>query len=241
MFIHAKHCCEKGLSVVGYYVIFASAYSSHHHLHLFLPIGFKLFWFTNNALANQETSCSGSHGNIDVVIAKVQARRTDDEIFQSLVHDQASDAKDEGTGQANASTSSGYDWKYNQGHEKALWGGIMGRCCCHILRVRKDQEAINMLRDLENSQNCRPGIQSYNPLPKLCFRTGKLDAWLGLMLDEMIDKHYLSLDLSTYTLLIHGLCRANKCDWASRFFQEMIVKDIRPRYYICSLLLDEIK
>ncbi|KAI3770138.1 hypothetical protein L6452_01260 [Arctium lappa] len=109
---------------------------------------------------------------------------------------------------------------------------------CHY---SQDQEAINMLRDMENSQNCRSDIQSYNPLLKLCFRAGKLDVWLGLLLDEMIDKNHLSLDLSMYTLLIHGLRRANKCDWVYRFFQEMIVKYIRPRYYTCSLLLDEIK
>lgn len=109
---------------------------------------------------------------------------------------------------------------------------------CHHGR---DQEAINVLRNMESSQLCKPDIQSFNPLLKLCFKTGKTDVWLGNMLDEMINKHHLSLDLSTYTLLIHGLCRANKCEWAYRLFQEMIAKEITPRYYTCALLLDEIK
>lgn len=109
---------------------------------------------------------------------------------------------------------------------------------CHHGR---DREAINMLENMESSQLCRPDIQSFSPLLKLCFRTGKTDVLLGSLLDRMINKHHLSFDLSTYTLLIHGLCRANKCDWAYRFFQEMIAKDITPRYHTCSVLLDEIK
>ncbi|XP_024991264.1 pentatricopeptide repeat-containing protein At3g04130, mitochondrial [Cynara cardunculus var. scolymus] len=494
MFIYAKSRCEKSLSVVGSYVIYASAYSARHHLNLFLPTGFKLFRFTSNAFANQETCSSGSPGNIDIVIAKVQSGRSDDEIFHSLMHDQACSTipishnlvfqllhrfKDDWKSALGVfkwaeshpeytPLSESYEMMVDilgkmkqmekmralveqmRQHHQVTIGSIakvMRRLCgagkwedaviifdelerfglekntesmnlildtlckenkveqarkiflelksyipptahtynifihgwckvnrvdeahwtiqemkgngcnpsvisystiiesycrhsnfdkvyelldemeaqgcpanvvtftiimCYLTKSEKfeealeipekmksvgckpdtlfynalihalaksgrvqearnvfevempsfgvvpntstynsmismfchhgqDEEAINMLRNMENSQNCRPDIHSYNPLLKLCFRTGRTDVWLGLMLDEMIDKHHLSLDLSTYTLLIHGLCRANKCDWAYHFFQEMIAKDIRPRYYTCSLLLDEIK
>ncbi|KAF5793662.1 putative tetratricopeptide-like helical domain superfamily [Helianthus annuus] len=104
-----------------------------------------------------------------------------------------------------------------------------------------DQEALNVLKKMESSQLCRPDIQSFSPLLKMCFRKGKTDVLLGNLLDEMVNKHHISFDLATYTLLIHGLCRANKCDWAYGFFKEMIDKDIAPRYYTCALLVDELK
>ncbi|KAL8218887.1 hypothetical protein R6Q57_022260 [Mikania cordata] len=104
-----------------------------------------------------------------------------------------------------------------------------------------DQEALNVLKELQSSQLYRPDIQSFSPLLKMCFKKGKTDVLLGNLLDEMINKHHLSFDLSTYTLLIHGLCRANKRGWAYGFFKEMIDKDITPKYHTCSLLLDEIK
>ncbi|KAK9063504.1 hypothetical protein SSX86_017374 [Deinandra increscens subsp. villosa] len=119
----------------------------------------------------------------------------------------------------------------------STFNSMIGMFCHHGL----DQEAINVLKNLQSSELCRPDIQSFNPLLKMCFRKGKTDVLLGSLLDEMINKHHLSFDLSTYTLLIHGLCRANKCDWAYEFFKEMIDKDITPRYYTCSLLLDEFK
>ncbi|KAI3817484.1 hypothetical protein L1987_11276 [Smallanthus sonchifolius] len=119
----------------------------------------------------------------------------------------------------------------------STYNTMIAMFCHHGL----DQEALNVLKSLQSSQLCRPDIQSFNPLLKMCFRKGKTDVLLGDLLDEMINKHHLSFDLSTYTLLIHGLCRANKCDWAYGFFKEMVDKDIAPRYYTCALLLDEIK
>ncbi|KAL7171669.1 hypothetical protein ACSBR2_036346 [Camellia fascicularis] len=102
-------------------------------------------------------------------------------------------------------------------------------------------QALNVLREMENSPFCKPDAQSYYPLLKLCFKTGKTDSWLSGLLDDMVNKHHISLDISTYTLLIHGLCRANKCEWAYLLFKEMIDQDITPRYQTCRLLLDEIK
>ncbi|PWA33137.1 tetratricopeptide repeat (TPR)-like superfamily protein [Artemisia annua] len=121
--------------------------------------------------------------------------------------------------------------------QTSTYNSMIAMFCHHGM----DQEAIRILGIMESSNLCRPDIQTFSPLLKLCFKTGKTDVLLGYLLDEMINKYHISLDLATYTLLIHGLCRANKCDWAYRFFQEMIGKDITPRYYTCSLLLDEIK
>lgn len=100
--------------------------------------------------------------------------------------------------------------------------------------------AFDVLEQMEISPFCKPDAQSYYPLLKSCFKTGKIDS-LSRLLDDMVNKHHISLDMSTYTLLIHGLCRANKFEWAYRLFDEMIGHDIKPRYKTCRLLLDEIQ
>lgn len=103
----------------------------------------------------------------------------------------------------------------------------------------QEQKAFSILKDIENSTICKPDVQTYYPLLKLCFKTGKTDSYLSKLLDDMVNKHHLSLDIASYTLLIHGLCRANKCNWAYLLFEEMIGKEITPRYQTCRLLLDE--
>ncbi|XP_057949495.1 pentatricopeptide repeat-containing protein At3g04130, mitochondrial [Malania oleifera] len=105
----------------------------------------------------------------------------------------------------------------------------------------KEQKALNVLKEMEDSALCRPDVQTYYPLLKSCFKRGKTDDSLSRLLNDMVNKHHLSLDLSTYTLLIHGLCRANKCEWAYHLFEEMISQEITPRYQTCHFLLDEIK
>lgn len=55
------------------------------------------------------------------------------------------------------------------------------------------------------------------------------------------NKHHLSLDVSAYTLLIRGLCRADKADWAYLLFDEMVGQEITPRYQTCRLMLDEVR
>ncbi|GAB4837516.1 hypothetical protein Ancab_002376 [Ancistrocladus abbreviatus] len=103
------------------------------------------------------------------------------------------------------------------------------------------QKALYFLKDMEESPFCEPDPQTFYPLLKLCFKFGKTDNCLKDLLDDMTNKHHLSLDVSSYTLLIHGLCRANKCDWAYLLFEEMIDKQLTPRHRTCRLLLDEVK
>ncbi|XP_077209901.1 tetratricopeptide repeat (TPR)-like superfamily protein isoform X2 [Tasmannia lanceolata] len=109
---------------------------------------------------------------------------------------------------------------------------------CHHLQ---EQNALNVLREMEKSASCKPDLQTYDPLLKLCFKTGKIDSNLRELLSDMVNLHHLSLNLATYTLLIHGLCKASKCEWACLLFEEMISQDITPRYRTCRLLLEEVE
>ncbi|KAJ7945511.1 Pentatricopeptide repeat-containing protein [Quillaja saponaria] len=119
----------------------------------------------------------------------------------------------------------------------STYNSMIAMFCHHA----QEQKAFEVLSDMENSGLCKPDVQTYYPLLKSCFKSGKTDTCLSNLLNDMVNKHHLSLDISTYTLLIHGLCRANKCDWAFRLFEEMLVKEIMPRYRTCRLLLDEVK
>ena len=109
---------------------------------------------------------------------------------------------------------------------------------CHYAQENK---AFDILKEMEDSGLCKPDLRTYHPMIKSCFKTGKIDSWLKDILNDMVNKHHLGLDLSTYTLLIHGLCRADRCKWAYFLFEEMIDQDIVPRYRTCRLLLDEVK
>ncbi|XWS69187.1 hypothetical protein CRYUN_Cryun04dG0158100 [Craigia yunnanensis] len=110
-----------------------------------------------------------------------------------------------------------------------------------LCRHAQQQKALTLLHDMENLKICKPEVQTYYPLLKSCFKTGKIDSLLSILLNDIVDKHYLSLDISAYSLLIHGLCRANRSDRAYNLFEEMIRKDITPKYRTCCLLLDELK
>lgn len=119
----------------------------------------------------------------------------------------------------------------------STYNTMIAMFCYH----KKVQKALEMLRDMENSSSCKPDVQSYYPLLKSFFRAGDDHGYLFKLLDDMTGKHHLSFDLSTYTLLIHGLCRGNKIDKAYNLFMEMIAQEIKPRYRTCRLLLDEVK
>lgn len=109
---------------------------------------------------------------------------------------------------------------------------------CH---EKLEVAALELLRDMEKSPYCKPDVQTYFPLLKACFRVGDKDDCLRKLLDDMSSKHHLSFDLSTYALLIHGLCKANKAEEAYNYFTKMIAQDITPRYVTCRLLLNEVK
>ncbi|GAB2280583.1 hypothetical protein Dimus_015211 [Dionaea muscipula] len=103
------------------------------------------------------------------------------------------------------------------------------------------QKALEFLKDIKESPLCKPDLQTFHPLLKSCFRPGKVDSCLLELLDGMKNEHHLSLDISTYTLLIHGLCKAERFDWGYLLFKDMVDKELTPNYRTCRLLLDEFK
>lgn len=119
----------------------------------------------------------------------------------------------------------------------STYNTIIAMFCRHLDEAR----ALEVLWDLESSPFCKPDVRSYFPLLKLCFKVGKTDEFLKKLVNDIVNKHHLSLDLSSYALLIHGLCRANKCEWAYLIFEDMVRQEITPRYKTCSVLLQEIK
>lgn len=109
---------------------------------------------------------------------------------------------------------------------------------CH----QGDEElAFSFLKQIKTSTVCKPDVQTYYPLLKYCFKYGKINTLLKRLLSDMVKKHHLSLDLSSYSLLIHGLCRANKCQWAYLLFEEMLGQELKPKVQTCRLLLNECK
>uniref|UniRef100_A0A1D1YSX2 Pentatricopeptide repeat-containing protein At3g04130, mitochondrial n=1 Tax=Anthurium amnicola TaxID=1678845 RepID=A0A1D1YSX2_9ARAE len=106
---------------------------------------------------------------------------------------------------------------------------------CYRLR---DKDAMKVLEKMENTF-CKPDLLTYCPLLKLCFKRGKTDDMLCVLMNDIVNKHHLSLDLATYTLLIHGLCRAGKFEWALLLFEEMVNQEIPLRNRTCNLLLCE--
>ena len=102
----------------------------------------------------------------------------------------------------------------------------------------RDDDALNVLKEME-AQSCKPDIQSYRPLLRLFLsRRGQADT-VRHLLSELTSKHNLGLDLDTYTLLIHGLCRVGDTVWAYQLFDEMVSSEIAPRSKTCVMLLDE--
>lgn len=102
----------------------------------------------------------------------------------------------------------------------------------------RDEDALNVLKEME-TQPCKPDVQTYRPLLRLFLsRRGQHDTIRNL-LDELVNKHSLGLDVDMYTLLIHGLCRVGETDWAYQLFEEMVGSEIEPRYKTWELLLSD--
>ncbi|XP_006648815.1 pentatricopeptide repeat-containing protein At3g04130, mitochondrial [Oryza brachyantha] len=102
----------------------------------------------------------------------------------------------------------------------------------------RDDDALNVLKEME-VQSCKPDIQSYRPLLRLFLSRRGQDDTVRHLLSELTSKHNLGLDLDTYTLLIHGLCRVGNTKWAYQLFDEMVSSEIAPRSKTCELLLNE--
>lgn len=102
----------------------------------------------------------------------------------------------------------------------------------------RDEDALNVLKEME-AQPCKPDLHTYRPLLRLFLnRRGQADTIRNL-LDELVNKHSLGLDVDTYTLLIHGLCRVGETEWAYQLFEEMVGSEIEPRHKTWELLLSD--
>uniref|UniRef100_A0A0D3F791 Pentacotripeptide-repeat region of PRORP domain-containing protein n=1 Tax=Oryza barthii TaxID=65489 RepID=A0A0D3F791_9ORYZ len=119
-------------------------------------------------------------------------------------------------------------------HNLATYNTMISIFCYYS----RDDDALNVLKEME-AQSCKPDIQSYRPLLRLFLsRRGQADT-VRHLLSELTSKHNLGLDLDTYTLLIHGLCRVGDTEWAYQLFDEMVSSEIAPRSKTCVMLLDE--
>lgn len=120
--------------------------------------------------------------------------------------------------------------------ETSTYNTMISMFCHH----RQEDRARNQLQSLETSPYCKPDEQSFYPLLKLYFHSRRTDKCLKL-LDVMVNKHHLGFDLATYSLLIHGFCKADRCERAYQLFKDMIGQSLKPRYLTCSFLLQEVR
>lgn len=102
------------------------------------------------------------------------------------------------------------------------------------------ESALSLLRKIEIS-NCKPDLWTYRPILRLCLRKADLNNRVSFFLDEIVNKHGISLDLDTYILLIHGFCKVGDFSTAFHLFEEMVGCDINPSSFTCELLLNEAK
>lgn len=119
-------------------------------------------------------------------------------------------------------------------HNLATYNSMISILC----QYGRDDDALDLLKEME-AQGCNPDLQTYQPLLRLFLsRRGHGDA-VNYLLSELANKSGLGLDLDTYTLLIHGLCRVGETDWAYRLYDQMVGSEIVPRHETCELLLSE--
>ncbi|KAL0708728.1 hypothetical protein Bca4012_075154 [Brassica carinata] len=118
----------------------------------------------------------------------------------------------------------------------STYNSMIAMYCHHDEEVK----AVELLREMEGLKVCEPDVHTYHPLLRSCFKRGDV-VEVGRLLKEMVTKHHLSLDESTYTFLIQRFCTADMCEWAYCLFEEMISQDIAPRHRTCLLLLEEVR
>ncbi|XP_074563435.1 pentatricopeptide repeat-containing protein At3g04130, mitochondrial-like [Curcuma longa] len=110
-----------------------------------------------------------------------------------------------------------------------------------LCRDRQWKNALDVLEEMESS-SCKPDLQTYMPLLKMCFGERDLDGdRFDYLLNKLVYKHQLSFDLDAYTAQIHGLCRVGNIGRATRLFDEMIDREIAPRRRTCKILLQEVE
>ncbi|GMI99631.1 hypothetical protein like AT3G22670 [Hibiscus trionum] len=111
---------------------------------------------------------------------------------------------------------------------------MISSACRHSL----EEKALKLLKRMEED-SCKPDISTYAPLLKMCCRKKRMKV-LNFLLSHMLNND-VSMDCSTYTLLVRGLCNSGKIEQAFAFFEEMVLKGMRPRDSICKMLVEKLE
>ncbi|KAK8670893.1 hypothetical protein V6N13_037506 [Hibiscus sabdariffa] len=111
---------------------------------------------------------------------------------------------------------------------------MISSACKHSL----EEKALKLLKKMEED-SCRPDISTYAPLLKMCCRKKRMKV-LNFLLSHMLNND-VSMDCSTYTLLVRGLCNSGKIEQACAFFEEMVLKGMRPKDSICKMLVEKLE
>ncbi|CAA7015396.1 unnamed protein product [Microthlaspi erraticum] len=109
------------------------------------------------------------------------------------------------------------------------------------VRHSQDEMALRLLKMMGEEEGglCSPNVETYAPLLKMCCHKKKMKL-LGVLLHHMV-KNDVSIDVSTYILLIRGLCVSGKVEEACLFFEEAMRKGMVPRESTCKMLVDELE
>ncbi|KAJ0093943.1 hypothetical protein Patl1_25321 [Pistacia atlantica] len=104
--------------------------------------------------------------------------------------------------------------------------------------VPNEENAFKLLQKMEED-SCKPDLQTYAPLLKMCCKKKRMKL-LNILLRHMF-KNDISIDLGTYTLLVHGLCKSGKLEEACLFFEEMVSRGMVPRDSTYKMLVEELE
>lgn len=63
---------------------------------------------------------------------------------------------------------------------------------------------------------------------------------LDFLLSHMLNND-VSIDHTTYTLLVRGLCNSGKLEQACAFFEEMVLKGMIAKSSICTMLVEKLE
>ncbi|KAF5738653.1 pentatricopeptide repeat-containing protein [Tripterygium wilfordii] len=114
------------------------------------------------------------------------------------------------------------------------YNSMISSACAHS----QEENALKLLRKMEKD-SCKPDHKTYAPLLKMCCRKKWMKV-LDFLLSHMF-KNDVSIDLGTFTLLIHELCKSGKLDRACLFFEEAILKGMIPMDSTCRMLVEKLE
>ncbi|PKA58269.1 Pentatricopeptide repeat-containing protein [Apostasia shenzhenica] len=117
----------------------------------------------------------------------------------------------------------------------ATFNTLISACCSHS----QEKNALKLLVEMEEKSSCKPEIKTYAPLLKLSCRR----KWMRVLLFLLghMFRRDISIDLGTYTLLVHGFCRNGKVKHACIYYEEMIWKGFVPKQHTNYLLLEALE